>query len=92
LFKIITNENQSVSDRIIDVEREKLFILAEQHIWNAHINPDFQQLIVKKHTTTPLWKFKSNIQLTAYEKEQFLMDYIHAEAAVTVSSECSPQN
>jgi hypothetical protein len=57
-------------DRIIDVEGKSYLYWRNSIFRNA--NPDFQQLIVKKHTTlgsTYGSSRNSNIQLTAYEKE-----------------------
>ncbi|WP_339919815.1 aminotransferase class I/II-fold pyridoxal phosphate-dependent enzyme [uncultured Flavobacterium sp.] len=77
-------------DRIIDVEGESYLYFGGTAYLGMPANTDFQQLIVKNILR---WgsaygsSRNSNIQLTAYQKgEQFLMDYIHAQATVTVSS------
>jgi hypothetical protein len=50
-------------------------------------NPDFQQLIVKKHTTLGLAYGSSRNQIynLLHTKKENTLDYIHAEATVTVS-------
>ncbi|SEA78086.1 7-keto-8-aminopelargonate synthetase [Flavobacterium gillisiae] len=77
-------------DRIIEVEGKSYLYFGGTAYLGMPANPEFQQLIVKNILR---WgsaygsSRNSNIQLTAYEKgEQFLTDYIHAEATVTVSS------
>ncbi|CAM2998299.1 aminotransferase class I/II-fold pyridoxal phosphate-dependent enzyme [Flavobacterium frigoris] len=77
-------------DRIIEVEKENYLYFGGTAYLGMPANPEFQQLIVKNILR---WgsaygsSRNSNIQLTAYEKgEQFLTEYINADATVTVSS------
>jgi 7-keto-8-aminopelargonate synthetase-like enzyme len=77
-------------DRIIEVEGKSYLYFGGTAYLGMPANPEFQQLIVKNILR---WgsaygsSRNSNIQLTAYEKgEQFLTNYIHANATVTVSS------
>ena len=77
-------------DRIIEVEKENYLYFGGTAYLGMPANLEFQQLIVKNILR---WgsaygsSRKSNIQLTAYDKgEQFLANYIHAEASVTVTS------
>ncbi|MEZ7506850.1 aminotransferase class I/II-fold pyridoxal phosphate-dependent enzyme [Flavobacterium sp. Arc2] len=77
-------------DRIIEFEKESYLYFGGTAYLGMPANPEFQQLIVKNILR---WgsaygsSRNSNIQLTAYEKgEDFLKNYINAEATVTVSS------
>lgn len=77
-------------DRIIEIEKENYLYFGGTAYLGMPANTEFQQLIVNNILR---WgsaygsSRNSNIQLTAYEKaETFLMDYIKAEATVTVSS------
>lgn len=77
-------------DRIIEVKGKSFLYFGGTAYLGMPANPEFRQLIVKNIMQ---WgssygsSRNSNIQLTAYEKgEQFLSDYILAEATVTVSS------
>jgi 7-keto-8-aminopelargonate synthetase-like enzyme len=77
-------------DRIIEVKEESYLYFGGTAYLGMPTNPEFQQLIIKNILR---WgsaygsSRNSNIKLTAYEKgEQFLTDYIGADAVVTVSS------
>jgi 7-keto-8-aminopelargonate synthetase-like enzyme len=77
-------------DRIIEVYKEPFLYFGGTAYLGMSANPEFQQLIVKnilRWGSSYGSSRNSNIQLTAYEKgEEFLKNYIDAEATVTVSS------
>lgn len=77
-------------DRIIEIDNEDYLYFGGTAYLGLPTNPEFQQLIIKnilRWGSSYGSSRSANIQLTAYENgEQFLANYIKADAALTVSS------
>jgi len=77
-------------DRIIEINNEDYLYFGGTAYLGLPTHPDFQKLIIKNilQWGTAYGSSRSaNVQLTAYENgEQFLADFIKAEAALTFSS------
>ncbi|MFM2368901.1 MAG: hypothetical protein RL619_1201 [Bacteroidota bacterium] len=77
-------------DRIIQIDNEDYLYFGGTSYLGLPTNPEFQKLLIKNilQWGTAYGSSRSaNIQLAAYENgEQFLADYIKAEATLTVSS------
>lgn len=77
-------------DRIIEIDNEDYLYFGGTAYLGLSTNPEFQQLIVKnilRWGSSYGSSRSANIQLTAYENgEQFLANYIKADASLTVSS------
>ncbi len=77
-------------DRIIEIENEEYLYFGGTAYLGLPTHPEFQKLLIKnilQWGTAYGSSRNANIQLTAYENgEQFLANYIKAEAALTISS------
>ena len=77
-------------DRIIEIDNEEYLYFGGTAYLGLPTHPEFQKLLIKnilQWGTAYGSSRNANIQLTAYENgEQFLANYIKAEAALTISS------
>ena len=77
-------------DRIIEIDNEEYLYFGGTAYLGLPTHPEFQKLLIKNilQWGTAYGSSRSaNIQLTAYEKgEQFLANYIKADATLTLSS------